>query len=72
LTLDLRILRFPSQDVQVRLLRGQSDGLIQVPERRIEGLLPEVQLAAVLKCLPQLRAQADGLRQQGDGRIRLV
>jgi len=27
-----------TQRVQVRLLRGQSDGLIQVRERRIEGL----------------------------------
>jgi hypothetical protein len=53
----------------VRLLRGQSDGLVQILEGRIEGLLKEVQLTAVLERLPQSRAQADSLRQQGNGRI---
>src|ERR1035441_2876192 len=38
-----------TQDVQVRLLRGQSDGLIQVLKGRIEGLLPKVQFTAVLE-----------------------
>jgi len=32
----------------------------------------KVQLAAVLKRLPQLRAQADGFRQQGNGLIHLA
>ena len=50
----------------MRLLRGQSDGLVQVPERRIEVLLQQVDLAAVLECLPQFGVQANGLRQQGE------
>jgi hypothetical protein len=50
--LGLQVLGLPAQRVQVRFLRGQSDGLIQVPERRVEGLLPKVQFAAILVRLP--------------------
>jgi hypothetical protein len=72
LILARQVLGLPTQDVQMRLLRGQSDGLVQVLEGRVEALLPKVQLTAVLKRLPQLRALADGLRQQGDSLIDLA
>jgi len=57
----------PAHDIKVRLLRSQSDCLREVPESCIDIVsLPEVQLTAVLECLPQSRAQADGGRQLGN------
>ena len=60
----------PTQEMKVRLPWGQFDGLSQVLQG-IDGIsLPEVQLTAVLVCLPQLRALADGFRQQDSCLIR--
>ncbi len=54
-----------AQDVEMRLAGGQTDGLGEVIEGRGEGFGPEeLELAAVLKCLPEFRVQADGLAEE--------
>ena len=58
--------RVPTQDVNVGFVWRQTDCLVEVLQSRVNGTALEVQLAAVLECLPQLRAQADGFRQKGN------
>jgi hypothetical protein len=58
--------RVPTQDVNVGFVWRQTDCLVEVLQSRVNGAALEVQLAAVLECLPQLRAQADGFRQKGN------
>jgi len=54
----------------VRLARSQADSFREILESRfLLAALAQVQLAAVLEGLPQLRAEADALGQQGNGAV---
>ena len=50
----------------MRLPGGQADGFRKVLDRCFQLLTLKVQLPAVLEGLPQLRAEADAFRQQGN------